>query len=412
LGPCRFIEGRFTGGFSYARFDPAHPGLRLSKDRRIALRKLSQGLSGSTPEVAADRALFKLLDGDSRQAVQNLEAASAAKPNSAAFLSDLAAAYLADARINDDPYSRVKSLEAAENAVTLDPKLPEALFNRALALESLFLRNQARSAWDGYLKIDAKSGWAQEAKAHKAVSDGLDAATRWALQVQKLEAAVARNDQKTVRQIVGQNPQAAREYAEEKLLGDWAAAAIAKKAEEAKRSLDTARAIGTALVASNGEGMVAAATGLIDRAESSGGDEHLSRLAQGHLSYREGLESYSQGRFTEARGHFTRASALLSEEGSPFAQWGSFRLAVCEMQFFNYKQAADLLVPLHQANFKSLVGRSLWVRGLILGIQGKYPETVSLYRAAIRQFAALGEGENLTVVRSLVAECLELLGVL
>jgi CHAT domain-containing protein len=367
-------------------------------------------VSGSSPEALADRALFKLLDGDSRQAVQGLEAASAARLNSAALLSDLAAAYLADARINNDPYSRVKSLEAAENAVTLGPRLPEALFNRALALESLFLRNQARSAWDDYLKIDKKSGWAQEAKARKAASDGPDAASRWALQVQKLEAAVLRNDQAAVNRIVGRNPQAAREYAEEKLLGEWAAAEIGKNADAVKRSLDTARSIGAALAAVNGERMVFGATGSIDKAVLLRGHEHLSRLVHGHLSYRAGLESYSLGRFTEARDHFAEASTLLSRGGSSFAQWGSFRLAVCEMQLFHYDRALELLHRLDSGGVQSLTGRAHWVEGLIDMFQGRPAEALAAYRPALRDFATIREGENLAVVQSLVAEALAGLG--
>jgi CHAT domain-containing protein len=410
LGPCRFIEGRLTGGFSYARFDPAHSGPQISKDRRMALRKLSREVSGSTPEAIADRALLKLLDGDSRQAVQMLETASAAKPGSAALLSDLAAVYLADARINNDPYSRVKALEAAENAVTIDSKLQEARFNRALALESLFLRNQTKSAWDEYLKRDEKSDWAREARDHKKAADVPDAASRWALQERRLDEAVARNDQATVDQIVRDFPQASREYAEERLLGEWAAAALAKRIPEAQQKLAIARSIGTALVQSNGERMVVATNETIARAISSREQGRLARLAQGHLSYQKGLESYSQGRFTEARDHFVRASTLLNGEESLFAQWGTFRLAVSEMQLFHYGRSLALLHRLGRGNAQSLRGRALWVEGLIYMFQGKPAEALAAYRRALHDFAAIRESENMTVVSSLIAESLAILG--
>src|SRR3954468_4279131 len=410
LGPCRFIESRLTGGFSYARFDPAHPGPQISKDRRMALRKLSREVSGSTPEAIADRGLFKLLDGDSRQAVQMLETASAAKPGSAALLSDLAAVYLADARINNDPYSRGKALEGAENAVTIDSKLQEARFNRALARESLFLRNQAKSAWDEYLKRDEKSGWAQEPRDRKKASDVPDAASRWALQERRLDEAVARNDQAAVNQIVRDFPQASREYAEERLLGEWAAAALAQRIPEARQRLAIARAVGIELARTRGEGMVAAAVKTIDRVVDLQEPSHLSLLAAGHLSYQRGLNLYGEGKFAEAREHFSTARSALQHAASPFVNWATFRLAVCEMQLFHYEASFNLLTPLHQSGFRSLAGRSLWVRGLILGIKGRYAESVFLYRLAIQHFAAIGESENLAVVRSLAAECLALLG--
>ena len=52
----------------------------------------------------------------------------------------------------------------AERAVKADPALVEASFNRACALERLSLRDEARRAWQDYLKVDGSSGWAAEAR--------------------------------------------------------------------------------------------------------------------------------------------------------------------------------------------------------------------------------------------------------
>src|SRR4029077_7834028 len=232
LGPCRLLEGRVTGGFAYASFDPSHPGTSLTRNQRIALRKISQRISGSSPQAIADRGLIHLIEGNPGQAVRGLEQAAAALPTSAALLSDLSAVYLAEARANDDASVRVKALEAAENALSIDPRFPEARFNRALALDHLFLRNQARSAWADASRFDPKSDWAREARDRARALLGPDAASRWAVQVQNLEEAVSRHDAAAVRQIVAQFPQAAREHAEEKLFGDWAKAELAHRSAE------------------------------------------------------------------------------------------------------------------------------------------------------------------------------------
>ena len=42
----------------------------------------------------------------------------------------------------------------------------EAWFNRAYALERLGLADEAREAWQAYLTIDDRSGWADEARTH------------------------------------------------------------------------------------------------------------------------------------------------------------------------------------------------------------------------------------------------------
>ena len=43
--------------------------------------------------------------------------------------------------------------------------MPEALFNRALALQMSGMTDDARTAWQAYLTIDDRSGWADEARA-------------------------------------------------------------------------------------------------------------------------------------------------------------------------------------------------------------------------------------------------------
>ena len=71
----------------------------------------------------------------------------------AQVLSDLAAAYAERACRDHAPYDLVRALNNAELAVNQDPALPEALFNRALILERLHLKSQARGAWKRYRAI-------------------------------------------------------------------------------------------------------------------------------------------------------------------------------------------------------------------------------------------------------------------
>jgi hypothetical protein len=45
--------------------------------------------------------------------------------------------------------------------------MPEAWFNRALALEQIpAMRDRVKAAWDDYLNVDSTSEWADEAKQH------------------------------------------------------------------------------------------------------------------------------------------------------------------------------------------------------------------------------------------------------
>ncbi len=94
-----------------------------------------------------------------------LEAAADADAGSPRYRADLAAAYVTRSerlgRADDLP----RALSAAEAALQADPRLLEALFNKALVLEHLGLREDARDTWEEYLRHDGTSAWADEVRA-------------------------------------------------------------------------------------------------------------------------------------------------------------------------------------------------------------------------------------------------------
>ncbi|MEO7792701.1 MAG: hypothetical protein ABIX28_24395 [Vicinamibacterales bacterium] len=82
------------------------------------------------------------------------------------FLNDLSAAYLARAATNGNPDDGQRALQAADQALVVNAAMPEALFNRARALEALDRADDARRAWQAYLQVDRESPWAREAADH------------------------------------------------------------------------------------------------------------------------------------------------------------------------------------------------------------------------------------------------------
>jgi tetratricopeptide (TPR) repeat protein len=172
VGTDRSLEARLTGGFSYG---PMRASLRsgapsaqtLSPDLRIAAASSEKALAGvGTPAVLHALAVVGLLVGDLDRAVPMIEQAVDRSRPDARMLSDLSAAYLARAARENRPQDLAKALTAADHAVEADPGLAEALFNRALALERLALVQEARTAWEHYLRVDNQSGWAEEARRH------------------------------------------------------------------------------------------------------------------------------------------------------------------------------------------------------------------------------------------------------
>ena len=127
--------------------------------------------AGASSETDASRGhaagSWNVVWGNLDQAIDELRAAAHVEPSKASIQSDLAAALLARAGRSQDPQSILEAYTSADRAVALDSALPEARFNQALALEWLQLRRDALVAWSSYLKLDGRSPWADEARAHQ-----------------------------------------------------------------------------------------------------------------------------------------------------------------------------------------------------------------------------------------------------
>lgn len=172
VGAQRPIEPRLTGGFAYA---PVAAPIRagkgtaalLSPDVRIAAARLEKRATQyRSPDALGSLGIGYLVMGEVDKAVTVLEEAADQSKPAPRVLSDLAAAYLTRATAQKRVEDVAKGLALAERALKADPRLAEAMFNRALALERLSLPDQARDAWQEYLKADSNSGWADEARRH------------------------------------------------------------------------------------------------------------------------------------------------------------------------------------------------------------------------------------------------------
>jgi tetratricopeptide (TPR) repeat protein len=164
VGTARTFDPRLTGGFAYAPVRGAVRGSndtpQLSPDVRIAIAEIEK--QNTARPVAASAAL---IGGDTNRAIDILEAASKTTLDDARIFSDLSAAYLVRAAQRTDNARDLQlALANANRALDIDRLMPEALFNRALALQMLGQASDARIAWESFLTVDDRSGWADEAR--------------------------------------------------------------------------------------------------------------------------------------------------------------------------------------------------------------------------------------------------------
>src|SRR5206468_334322 len=117
-------------------------------------RELAARADPQSPATLRDRGFLHLLYNNLDSAVADLEEAVQKAPGEASLFSDLSALYGERARVKDRPEDYVAALEMADRALSLKPGLAEAMFNRGVALEHLFLYTNAHDAWSRYLEIE------------------------------------------------------------------------------------------------------------------------------------------------------------------------------------------------------------------------------------------------------------------
>jgi hypothetical protein len=166
----RELEPRLSGGFPWAPLRVMRGGSEPIDAAQMRLMgaagEVLQETEGSTsPRARHAAGVAQLLSAQRDDAIRELEAA-AQNSNDARTWSDLAAAHYVSAMRDDAPAQLTLALKAADKGLELQRDLPEGLFNRALILERLGLRDPALAAWKRYLAIDASSPWANEARQH------------------------------------------------------------------------------------------------------------------------------------------------------------------------------------------------------------------------------------------------------
>ncbi|HEX2832613.1 MAG TPA: CHAT domain-containing protein [Thermoanaerobaculia bacterium] len=407
----RLIEPRVTGGFPWTPFrgpmrategaiDPEQ--MKLVGAAGEILDQAAHDPSASAQQGAG---LALLLTGRPKDAVEKLRAAAEASPNDAKVRSDLAAARLAAAERGRAPSLIPMALADVDAALRIDPRLPEARFNRALILERLGLLQAAREAWQQYLELDASSKWAEEARQHLARLPATTGESQFRSERPRLERAVAAGDVATISSIVQQFRQQSRAFGEGEYLGFWGEAALHADAAEASRQLTIARAIGDALLRISGESLLRDAVRAIDDAAP----ERRREIAEAHVAYRRGRIAYSRQAPAEAESELRRAAQLFAND--PMALVARYYAANTRFDRGDIRGArTELEALLHERRFPALAAHVRWELALCLMNDDDWSGALPLVRDAARAFCDLGESSNCGFLETLQADVLNALG--
>jgi tetratricopeptide (TPR) repeat protein len=127
---------------------------------RLAELHLAEAVR-TKPTPEAHHALGKvyLAQGRFDDAIREFEQSLSGNKNQAQIYNDLGVAWLQKGDSN-------RSIDSFNKALQLDGNLLEAFFNRALAYEKQSRFDEAKTAWNEYLKHDSTSPWANEARSN------------------------------------------------------------------------------------------------------------------------------------------------------------------------------------------------------------------------------------------------------
>lgn len=170
VGEARYIEGRLTGGFKYGPLRSVTRGPGDLSNQNLALLAAAGELQKKAQADPSAENLHawgvaQLLRGDYDAGIATLESVASRQQADATVFSDLASAFLARHETNGSESDLLRARRAADLAVSRNPRMPEALFNRALVLERLG-DAAATEAWTSVLAAERRGGFRAEAERH------------------------------------------------------------------------------------------------------------------------------------------------------------------------------------------------------------------------------------------------------
>ena len=415
------IEPRLTGGF----LPPSDVGVRrgardgfdrLSPDARIAIAGLEKTAAADrSPRTLASVAVAYLVSGDADRAVVALEEVVSLTDGHSAW-SDLSAAYLVKA--DRTPARRIeylaRALDAASRSLRIQPS-NEARFNRALALQGISPYVGETGPWNDYLQQERDSRWLAIAKAHAArVAPAPDARDRWNARRSDLRERLTASDRAFVEDTVSQFPEASLEFLDQELFVEWARAETSGDRQRSKTTLASAMLLAGAILQVTQDALPSEELELILSAQKDATATRVHAVAEGHLFYAEGVSQYDSDEYVPARQSFDDAFARFTRAASPYAAWAAVQHATILFQQRDLEAANSQLSDVERTararKYPTLLGRTLWLRGLVHSKNWRLTEALGAFRESASVFEDALEHEYVVSLYGHLADALRTLG--
>lgn len=415
----RTTEPRLLG-FPYKPLRSAVRGIRIGKEPNWDMVAAASDIgrrTGSAPDAHALHAValaHLLLESDDRAATAFERALAAEthdhmlysairRSNDGRLLTNAAASFYVHAQRQQrsDRYSH--AIASVDRALYLDSRNVSAVFIRAMVLERMELRDDARASWERYLELDSRSGWAKEAQSHLANLRDTDLQTAPASDVAKVLLSGAAD----VTALVSEQPNELAIAIQSEGLGSiWAKNVIAGNDRAAAEVLLKLQNLGEVIVRSTGDPLV------VETIEAVKRSPPLS-IAHAYRTYARATTDYKLLDIEKAEHGLDISIAAFSEMACPAKFVALVQKAGCRFyrnDFAGALAVAKRTLAVIPVKYHAARGRLLWISGLSQLALGQPRESLASYRSAVAEFSATRDVDSMSAVQTLLAEEYEYLG--
>ena len=344
------------------------------------------------------------------RAIATLSTASERAPSNPAVFNALAVALLEKGEREQDMRSALAALDAVEHAASLDSGSTSILFNRALALERLYLLASAHDAWTTYLAVERDAQWRNEAQGHlRALAERSDDFP-WRPMDANAAPRLLLDEGVRLLPHIRRSPQRAREFSFG-ALGAWGSAFAAGDSANAGSILAMAGRVADTLDAVRADASIRLALRTIR--ERAGDREATAMLASAHRELAAGFALYARSSYEEAERNLSRAEHTLRAIGSPMARWAASYRGACELgRGLDARADTTFARVIAEGTIEepALVGKATWALGVSQGHRGNYELSNGYHRRAAAFIARAKEPENEGAISFLLAENLNFSG--
>jgi CHAT domain-containing protein len=365
----------------------------------IASRLLAN--ANHTPQGYRDAAAAALLLNEPDRAIALITAIPETDRDAAEW-SDLAAALLTRSAKRSFMDDVVEALGASDVALELASNLPEARFNRALAIERLGLRVQAAAAWSDYVHLHSSDGWSNEALSHLTALTANTASFDGAFHKDDPDLAIG--NQQAATRIVAAYPGETRDRLIE-MLSEY----IKHSHDAASRhQLVAAQALARELASRGDPFMI----DYIAQIESS--DEKQNQtLATAQTAFTDGRRLLKEKQPTAAEVRFRTSEQLFGSISEPMSLLARRHTATCLYELNRIDDARrelEALLPGLLPQYRTERAEALWQLGMCHGAKSNWGSSIEALSDSLALYEQVGDGYNAAVVRYILAQVYDALG--